>query len=67
MPEGITDEQADGIFRIVVCGIEDTAEKLIAEGVSLTLALAYRVACYEAIDQEMARHAQGGGMPEGSA
>ncbi len=67
VPGGITEEQADGLFRIVVRGIEETAEKLIAGGLSDTLALAYRAACYEAIDHEMARHARGEGSPEGSA
>jgi hypothetical protein len=28
VPEGITDEQAHGMFQIVVRGIEDTTEKL---------------------------------------
>ena len=55
------------MFQIVVRGIEDTTEKLLASGVSLTLALAYRAACYEAIDQEMGRHARGEGTTEGSA
>ena len=63
MPEGITEEQADGMFQIVVRGIEDTTEKLLAEGVSVTLALAHRAACYEAIDHEMARHARGNNAP----
>jgi hypothetical protein len=68
LPAGLTQEQADGMFQIVVRGIEDTTEKLLAEGVSMTLALAYRAACYEAIDHEMARHARGSeGLPEGSA
>ena len=56
IPDGATDEQADGMFRIVVCGIEETVEKLIAGGVSETLALVYRSACYEAIADAMPRH-----------
>ena len=67
MPAGITQKQADGMFQIVARGIEDTTETLLADGVSLTLALAYRAACYEAIDREMAHHARGEGTPEGSA
>jgi Protein of unknown function (DUF2934) len=63
VPEGITEEQADGMFQIVVGGIEDAAEKMIASGLSVTLVLAYRAACYEAIDHEMARHARGDEIP----
>ena len=67
VPASLTREQVEGLFEIVVRGIEDTTEKLLAEGMSVTLALAYRAACYEAIDHEMARHAGGAGTPEGSA
>ena len=67
VPGGITEEQADGMFGIVVRGIEETTEKLIAGGVNVTLALAYRAACYEAMDHEMARRAEGEGASEGSA
>jgi hypothetical protein len=64
VPAGVTAEQADSLFQIVVRGIEETTEKLIAGGTNLTLALAYRSACYEAIDAEMARDTRGQDTPE---
>jgi hypothetical protein len=63
VPSGATDEQVDSMFQIVMCGIEETVEKLIAGGVSETLALAYRTACYEAIAHAMRRYSRSVGAP----
>ena len=56
----VTDEQVEGMFHIVVRGIQETAEELIAAGLSESFAVAYRTACFEVLDREMVRKVRGG-------
>jgi hypothetical protein len=60
IPDGATDEQVEGMFQIVVRGIQETAEELIAAGLSESLAVAYRTVCYEVLDREMVGKVRGG-------